>query len=480
MKYLNKIPVPYMWLLILISFFIVAWSGVSILGLLFASALFIWSLFNPKQALVLMIIFTPLRPYLIEYNSSMKIIGDALIFASLLHVVWLFRKNLKSLLKFHLFEISYIGFVVVGALSALLTGVELQAIIFQVRTFMLFYLVYYIAKRLSVTKQDILQAFWAMLWTTLIILFHAIVEKLSVRSLFLPQSWMELPLSAKNRVRIYGLVGNPNELAIFTGLSFMFFYHCKRFYEFIPKNLINIILFLNAAIFILTYSRGTWIGFGISAIVYLILTRNKKLMVDLIKYPIIALIFFVLPINLLTNYIESTSYGTEKIEKIQQFDVEGKSGFFDRMGTTFSDDTLEGSQNTGRLFIVQRGLQIFKDNPLIGTGFGTYGDSASLSYSSPIYEEYGINFKFFSDNQYIQVIAQTGVVGVLLFSVFLLSILVVSLKNRAKSRNYNFITSILLGAFFMGLVYNLWESDIFTFIFFLFLGITYLKKPLSL
>lgn len=480
MNYLNKIPAPLQWLLIVISFFIVAWAGNSILGYLLAVLLFIWSILNPKQAVLLMIIFTPLRPYLIEYNSSLKLIGDVLIFGALLHVIWMSRKEIKSLLKFHWFEIGYLGFIFIGVLSALITGVDFGAIIFQVRAFILFYLVYYVVKRLNITKEDVQQAFWAMFWTTVVILIHALVEKFSIRSLLLPQAWMEMALSAKNRVRIYGLVGNPNELAIFTGFSFMFFYYFKRFYQLAPNYLINIVLYLNVAVFILTYSRGTWIGFGISAIVYIILTKNKKFGLDLFKYFAIAGLFFVLPINLITNYIESTSYGTGKIQEIQQFDIEGKSGFIDRIGTTFSPDTLEGSQETGRLFIVQRGLDIVYDSPILGTGFGTYGDSATLSYGSPIYDKYDINFKFFSDNQYIQVITQTGVIGVLLFAVFLLSMLVVSYKNRNVSKKYIFITSILLGAFFMGLVYNLWESDVFTFMFFLYLGITYLKKPLNL
>ena len=48
------------------------------------------------------------------------------------------------------------------------------------------------------------------------------------------------------------------------------------------------------------------------------------------------------------------------------------------------------------------------DYPIIGTGFGTYGDSASLSYQSPIYEKYRITTEIYSDNQYIQIITQTG------------------------------------------------------------------------
>ena len=43
---------------------------------------------------------------------------------------------------------------------------------------------------------------------------HGLVEKLSLRQLLLPEEWKYKVLSATNAVRIYGLTGNPNSLAL--------------------------------------------------------------------------------------------------------------------------------------------------------------------------------------------------------------------------------------------------------------------------
>ena len=43
-------------------------------------------------------------------------------------------------------------------------------------------------------------------------------------------------------------------------------------------------------------------------------------------------------------------------------------------------------------------------------------------------------------------------------------------KKHKESYLYSLTVSILLGAYFMGLVYNLWESDIFGLAFFALLA----------
>ena len=287
----------------------------------------------------------------------------------------------------------------------------------------------------------------------------------------MPEEWKQLPLSSKNRVRIYGMVGNPNVLGIYLGFAYFLFYYAKKYISQYNTVWMRILQYLTIGIFVLTYSRGTWIGFFIIAVVYIFASHNFALLKKLVIQIAIALVVVVLPINVLTNWIEDTSIGQEKVQNIQKFDVGGSSGFVDRVGGTFSDETITGSQSSGRLFIVKKGFEVFKDYPIMGTGFSTFGDSASLSRISHISAEYEINRQFYSDNQYIQIIVQTGVLGVLSFAVFLLGMLYALLKTT-RTKLTKLMIGVVLGAFFMGLVYNLWEADVFTLLFFAFLAVT--------
>ncbi|MGB2993473.1 MAG: O-antigen ligase family protein [Paenisporosarcina sp.] len=462
---------PYIWPGVLVIFLLAAYSMNSILGYLVSFVLFIVALASPKKAILLLLLYVPIRPFLIEFNPSLRLAGDLMIAGAFLNVVWQSRHNLRSLLSFHVFEYGYFAFLIIGSFSAIVNRIEIGPIVLQLRAFIIFYLIYYIVKRLDIKKEDIIQVLHVFIWTTLLIIIQALIEKLSIRGLFMPEAWKQLPLSSKNRVRIYGMVGNPNVLGIYLGFAYFLFYYAKKYILQYNKVWMQILQYVTIGIFVLTYSRGTWIGFFIIALVYVIASRNFVLFKTIVIQVAIALVVIVLPINLLTNFIEDTSIGQEKVQNIQKFDVGGSSGFVDRVGSTFSDDTITGSQSSGRLFIVKKGFEVFKDYPIMGTGFSTFGDSASLSRISPISAKYEIDRTFYSDNQYIQIIVQTGILGVISFAVFLLGMLVALVKIK-RSKLTKLMIGIVFGAFFMGLVYNLWEADVFTLLFFAFLAVT--------
>ena len=462
---------PFIWPVVLIVFLLAAYSTNSLLGYFISVVLFIVALVSPKKAILLLFMYVPIRPFLIELNPSLRLAGDLMIAGAFLHVVWKSRHDLRALVTFHVFEYGYFAFLIIGSFSAIVDRIEIGPIILQLRAFIIFYLIYYIVKRLDIKKEDIIQVLHVFIWTTLLIIIQAIIEKLSVRGLFMPEEWKQLPLSSKNRVRIYGMVGNPNVLGIYLGFAYFLFYYAKKYISQYNTVWMQILQYLTIGIFVLTYSRGTWIGFFIIAVVYIFASHNFALLKKLVIQIAIALVVVVLPINVLTNWIEDTSIGQEKVQNIQKFDVGGSSGFVDRVGGTFSDETITGSQSSGRLFIVKKGFEVFKDYPIMGTGFSTFGDSASLSRISHISAEYEINRQFYSDNQYIQIIVQTGVLGVLSFAVFLLGMLYALLKTT-RTKLTKLMIGVVLGAFFMGLVYNLWEADVFTLLFFAFLAVT--------
>ncbi len=123
------------------------------------------------------------------------------------------------------------------------------------------YLLYYTVSRMLLPEGWFQRLAWVTVWTSLIVSLHGLIEKLSMRQLLLPDVWKYKTLSATNFVRIYGLPGNPNSLALlllFGILAVLFLqsiYKNEKYRWFLT---INLVLFLG--VFILTYSRGTWIS----------------------------------------------------------------------------------------------------------------------------------------------------------------------------------------------------------------------------
>ncbi|OLN24103.1 hypothetical protein BTO30_01430 [Domibacillus antri] len=428
---------------------------------------------KPKEGLLFLLIYFPMRSFLTEMAPGLKLAGDLIIIAITLRVLWDTRRDIRSWFRFHAFEYGFFAFLAIGVVSALLTGVEINAIIFQLRAFVITYLVFYAAKRLSLTKEDVISFLWVTTATAMLLVVQGLVEKLSVRTMMMPEAWVNRALSPNNRVRIYGWINNPNVFAVYLTIAFMCVMYLRSL---VTARWVKILLFISAVLMMgvwtLTYSRGTWIGFAIGFVVYILLTRNWRAVAMTIAAIAIGVVLVNMPVASAARYIEANilndvprpapSEGGDGPE----ITVEGQ-----RLKETFELSTVELSKQTGRLFIVNKGFEIFTDNPIIGTGFATYGDSATKSYLSPIYEKYDIYFNIYSDNQYIQVIVQTGTLGVIAFAVFLLGMLAILWKRRDDHPMAIPVLSMLIGIFVCGLLYNIWEDKTFTTYFFLAMAI---------
>ncbi|MBR5538158.1 MAG: O-antigen ligase family protein [Clostridia bacterium] len=134
------------------------------------------------------------------------------------------------------------------------------------------------------------------------------------------------------------------------------------------------------------------------------------------------------------------------IQNIQNsFDVTAS----DRFGE-LDDDKLYTAANNGRLFALQLALRVWGDHPVVGTGFGTFGSSASLTWVPDIYYDYDMLEGFYADNQFACVLVETGTVGFLLFLAFLLCTLWYHRGNLLKV-----ITCVIIAWF--GVFYNILE-----------------------
>jgi hypothetical protein len=382
---------------------------------------------------------------------------------------------MKVFTKNSLFAVGFLGFCLLGALSAFYTGVSITAIIFQLRAFIITFLLIFIIKGLNITKQDVLSFLWTTVTVGLILCIQGIVEKISNRTLFLPESWASMWLPETNRIRIYGLIGNPNVFGTYLVFVFFITLYLKGFYQ-KYKLILSILSVIFFGVFLLTFSRGTIIALVIGFIVYIALSRNWKIFKMTALSVILAIPLVYFPVVSLTNYVgQQLNIGQDQNNNGKSAEKgngakKAKEGFSKRMSESFDTETVQQSMEWGRLYVVKKGIEILKDHPVIGTGFGTYGDSATLIYKSPITEKYNLPKDMYSDNQYIQVMVQTGILGIAFFALFILGI-IVPLWKRKKIKPLSLpVIAILIGGSIAGVFYNIWEDKTFTLYFYLILG----------
>ena len=430
----------------------------------------LFAFFKPFQSLVILVPYVIFRSLFIEINPGMKLIGDLITVVVLFRLFLLNIRQFKTWFYFKPFEWFYFAFLIFGAIIGYMNGVSVGAIVFQLRTFGIMYLLYYILSRSELPKNFFVKLAWMTVMSGAVIFVQGVVEKLSLRQLLMPEVWTQKILSSTNFVRIYGMLNNPNSLALV-----MLFAICAAFFlRWVYKDgqykwllLVSQVAFIG--MLLLTLSRGTWIASFVLLLFFMLLSRNWKLLKNIAITFVASIILVYYPVNLALVVLQNMGVENETAPEVS-------GGISDRFTETFADDTLELMKESGRMFYISKGFEVFKDYPITGAGFGTFGGSATLSYDSPIYEEYGIRSdiyggkNFYSDNQYIQVIAETGAVGVFLFAGFLLTMVWMFWKER-KTVFGQYMFGLWFATGVAGFFYNIWELKVYTLFFFMIFAI---------
>jgi O-antigen ligase len=436
---------------------------------------------DKKSGVLLLFIYFPIRPFLIEMNGGLKYLGDAVIlFLFFMTIVKIFKeRKLLTRVKAYSFTAAFILFCLTGTIAAFLTGVDAAATLFQNRAFVITFLLIFIMGELEISRQDVkLFLITSILMGTALSL-HGLVEFISSRSVLIPQAWEQWNLSSVNEMRVYGLTANPNVLGTYLSIClFTALYAWQNWEKYKPWMITASILM--AGTLCLTFSRGTILAFGIAFILYFLMTRKWRLARNVLITAAVGLIVIYYPANMARDTIaaqteEHSSQADEdkdaadKKTKQEEERTGTSSTFSKRFKEMFSDEIIQKSSEWGRLYVVFKGLEIYTAHPVLGTGFGTFGDSATLSYGTPIKDEYKLPDHMYSDNQYIQLLVQTGTIGtifVLTFVVFICRKLWLNRKNPFSPVLFSFLIAILG----MALFYNVLEEKILTLYFYAFLG----------
>lgn len=424
--------------------------------------------------------FIPLRNILeFSLGTAVKLVPDALVlFLFFWHVL---REKFR--LTFLPQDFFFLLFLLVGAINTVIVqNVGLMPFVFQVRAIGIYYILYFVLRTCRFERGRVSVFLRTLQAVALLLSAFGVVEKIFSKTVLFPLEWAKDIIYASNYARVYSLMQNPNTFGLFLTLLFFFTAFCFLHYGIRTHALVYGVL-LGALL--LSMSRSSMLAFSVGMVLllgYLLLRRRDvfsfQRLLALVLALGVALVVYRGSLDFSVKYMEyrmeqdsSQSDSDEPenpkdalIKRPVAQDALGVEAS-DRMENTLTETEREQSFVDGRFFSLKKGFEIFKSYPVLGTGFGTFGSAASRNYETYLDEKYDIPETFYSDNEYIVILVETGAVGTLLFAAFLLSVFWCYRRNYAK-----LFLCILIGWF--GLFYNIFEVQIGAFFFWSFLALS--------
>lgn len=217
-------------------------------------------------------------------------------------------------------------------------------------------------------------------------------------------AWLDVENNPGIRTRVYSVFNNPNILAEYLIMTIPL---CISLFWF-SKKLHKKILFLAMALvmslsLIFTLSRGGWIGFAFSALIFILLVE-KRLLLSLIPITVGGL--YLLPQTILNRIL--------------------------------SIGNLGDSSNAYRIKIWEITGDIIRDNPIAGVGFG------HIPYKQTFETYIRTMPTFHAHNTYLQTAAEVGIPGLVVFLFFLFIVFKYSIVNLVNSED-NYIRIMTAG-----------------------------------
>lgn len=207
------------------------------------------------------------------------------------------------------------------------------------------------------------------------------------------RAWLDVENNPGVRTRVYSVFNNPNILAEYLimtiPLSISLFWFSSKIHKKIIFLGTSLVMILSL---VFTLSRGGWIGFAFSALIFIVLIE-KRLLLSLIPISVGAI--YLLPQTILNRIL--------------------------------SIGNLQDSSNAYRIKMWEITGNIIRDHPIAGVGFG------HLPFKQT-YETYIRTMPIFhSHNTYLQTAAETGIPGLLVFLLFLFIIFKYAIVHLVKS-----------------------------------------------
>lgn len=228
-------------------------------------------------------------------------------------------------------------------------------------------------------------------------------------------------------MRAASLLLNPNALAGYLGITILASLPLLRSKRY--KKIVLLVMPMCLLAFFLTFSRGAIVAFLIGLLYLVVRMRNKKVIIlSIVTLFILSLLAFLMPSS------------RSRIVNI-----------------TNPTHILYSSEN-GRIWSLKNVNHIMNNDKAwaFGLGLGSYGGPLAYEKGSVAYFD-GLQNGFKAigntDNQWLQIYAQQGLVGILLFLLFLSYVWRRSKDLSKKAFDYHFIVPIVIVFFGMDMLF---------------------------
>ena len=369
-----------------------------------------------------LILFIPLKDMIAEYTINyVKMIPDIFIIIMFIYILVTRKQNIK-MDKTDIVVLIFIIFSFIT--SVLLNKRNMISYIFEIRALFLYYSLYYSLKHIDKKNVNYDKLLNVLEFMIILLSVFAIIEKIFNKTILFPHNWAMSITSPNNFPRVYSLLKNPNTFAFFNFLSF-----------------VMCVVLLSFALISSTSSLTSYLN------VEFVRNNSTQMNPDTVQDEPQK------PDKNQNDKIPNSSNQQENIngngdnkQDTVIIETEKKGSLLLRIKNVLNGKQFINSKIDGRLYKINKGIQIFKDNMFIGSGFGTYGDAASLTFMpKDVYKQYKIPSRFYADNFYMVILVETGILGILQFTIWMLF-----LFQKIWNCKYKVISlcSVLLFGFF--------------------------------
>lgn len=446
---------------------------------------------NNLTIIALLVMFTIIlfKQVISSYLSPLITLIPSIVVLISFLIMFFYRKiKLKS------YDIFFAIMLIIGAFSGIFHNQKLIAILYQIKSLGIYYLLFMIIRSFYFEKNDIKKILKYVNLITIALISFSIIEIIFSKDILFPKSWAEEIVYADNFIRAYSLICNPNVLGFYLLMVLLYNYKFGNT-DFSFKNTIFYSLIFTGII--ISISRSAIICLIILLLFLLISVihqrNNSKKNLNILKlFVLITLLTacFTLIIYRANNIYDDWKENDGVTENLTppnddsgsnetvlpsypelNINCDNEETFIDRIFAVFDSKFLNDSLNNGRLAVVRYGLNIWKKNILIGTGFSSF--LSASSFLNPNIEAGKVGLEY-ADNQYMTILVETGLLG---FLALLISVVLFVLE-QFKHKKYlsNIATFIIV---FFGLFINSLEVQLIAFMYFLFVGLEQQENDLK-
>lgn len=219
------------------------------------------------------------------------------------------------------------------------------------------------------------------------------------------------PITGETAGRAVGLFTNPNVFGMVMVLTSL----VGAWLYLRTKNLLYLAGFgISLLAVFVSFSRTSWIALALGLLVLMLMYFPKW-----IKYTPLALLVILIP------------------------------RVWSRILSIFSSNYIYEASVDGRIWTLKNGLYIWKNNPILGAGPGSYGGKLAELYGSPVALsglQNGYRAIATTDNSWIEILVQLGIIGIMSLIGFFVSLIydLIHSKNEYRALALAFVVSFVV------------------------------------